>query len=198
MSSKLDLASGWRNSDLGVNTISWSSRDKERDRTCKVTWTTLSCMLSHILCPSCYAIVLSWHLQASWRAAGSVCGERGNSLQEKSSWQWSSYSRTADALRSPLAVSDKRSGGNGEPTQVSVSSSKPAHITKSFFRFLRSLIIWPFIWGYKSHRIPTAHPHKPLKKGCLSLSILKHNYWAANSRALTGWKSGWKFQLLVY
>lgn len=55
MSSKLDLASGWRNSDLGVNTISWSSRDKERDRTCSVTWTTLSCMLSHILCPSsCY------------------------------------------------------------------------------------------------------------------------------------------------
>lgn len=32
MSSKLDLASGWRNSDFGVNTISWCRSDKERER----------------------------------------------------------------------------------------------------------------------------------------------------------------------
>lgn len=30
MSSKLDLASGWRSSDLGVNTISWCRSDKHR------------------------------------------------------------------------------------------------------------------------------------------------------------------------
>lgn len=48
MLSKLDLASGWRNSDLGVNTISWSSRDKENERLGFTTCKAISWLRSHL------------------------------------------------------------------------------------------------------------------------------------------------------
>lgn len=44
MSSKLDLASGWRNSDLGVKIISWCSKNKET-KTRWGTWSTPSCVI---------------------------------------------------------------------------------------------------------------------------------------------------------
>ena len=103
MSSKLDLASGCRNSDFGVNTISWRQRDKER---AQQKFSDLNHLILCVESPSLPSVTLR-HLQASWRAAGSAGGGRGSSLRDWSSWQRSSYSRTADALRSLLTVSDK-------------------------------------------------------------------------------------------
>lgn len=73
---------------------------------------------------------------------------------------------------------------NGEPTQVSIPF--PIYLNTSFFKEIDS-IIFPFVWGYKSHRISKAHLQKSSKNGGLGLPIFKHHYWAANSRALTYW-----------
>ncbi len=56
----------------------------------------------------CLPSLTVWLSPASWKAAESVCGGRGSSLQEWSSSQRSSCSRTADAPQSPQTVSDKR------------------------------------------------------------------------------------------
>ena len=65
----------------------------------------------------------------------------------------------------------------------------PIYLNASFFKKLDSIIL-SFVWGYKSHRISKAHLQKPSKNGGLGLPVLRHYYWAANSRALTYWKGG--------
>lgn len=132
MSSKLDLASGWRNSDLGVKTISWCWWNKGREGVMS-DWQISSRAGSHALLT---------HSQAFWRAAGSVCGERGSSWQEWSSWPRSSYSQTADWLQSPQS----QSGGDRRRWWApETSSSSSSAFCKSVLLEKHSSNCWGFL-----------------------------------------------------
>lgn len=73
------------------------------------------------------------------------------------------------------------------PRFVYLFQNLPVYLPHSFFKQLDS-VIFPFIWGYKAHRISKAHLHKPKELGGLALPVFRHYYWATNARAMMFWQ----------
>lgn len=65
----------------------------------------------------------------------------------------------------------------------------PVYLPSSFFKQIDSIIL-SFVWADKPPRIAKSFLQRNMNKGGLGLPVLKHYYWAANTRALIFWQQG--------